>query len=232
MERQVIHQHNAITEARYDISSLEKNIIYMLLLAIKASATTIQKNYYRISLKELNQRIGFKIKLEELIAASRSLLSRVYTIIEEDGAELHTSLISSITNITDEELEIGVSSMALPYLIFLQEKYTEFDLDTALGMDSIYSKRMYEMLSQYRKAGEISISLEDLKWRLALIDSKTGIEKYKAWTNFQKAVLETPKKELSQKSDINFTYKTIKTGKKYTHLHFTIIDLKQQLALK
>lgn len=226
MEVKVIRQHNAITEARYDISSLEKNIVYMLLIAIKNPTASLEENYYRISLNELNERMGFKIKLSELMDASRSLLSRVYTIIEEDGGELHTTIISSITNITEEELEIGVSSMVLPYLRLLQEKYTEFDLDTALSMDSVYSKRMYELLSQHRQAGEIFISLEDLKWRLALKDPKTGKEKYTTWTNFRRTVLDNPQKELNKKSDLSFTYRLKKTGKKYTHLHFEIKDSK------
>lgn len=35
MEKKNIKQHNAIVEARYEISALEKNIIYMLLAQIK-----------------------------------------------------------------------------------------------------------------------------------------------------------------------------------------------------
>jgi hypothetical protein len=35
MEKKLIRQHNAITEARYELSALEKNIVYMLLAQLK-----------------------------------------------------------------------------------------------------------------------------------------------------------------------------------------------------
>lgn len=219
--QELIRQHNAITEARYEMSALEKNIFYMLLAALNQEVISQRRYYYRISLKELNKRLGSETTVKELMDASQKLLSRVYTIMEKDGGELHTSLISSVSNMPDDAIEVGVSSMILPYLIALRE-YTEFDLDTALSLKSTYSKRIYEMLSQHLEAGEIYMSVEDLKWRLALSDTKTGADKYPNWANFRKVVLEKSQQELSQKSNLHFSYEAIKTGKKYTHLKFRI----------
>lgn len=226
--QELLRQHNAITEARYEMSALEKNIVYMLLASLRQKSISLRQCHYRISLKELNRRMGAETTVGELMEASQKLLSRVYTIIEEDGAELHTSLVSSISNMPDEEIEIGISSMMMPYLIALRE-YTEFDLDTALSLKSAYSKRIYEMLSQHIEAGELYISVEELKWRLALCDPKAGTEKYASWAAFRKAVLEGPQQELAQKSKLHFNYEAIKTGKRYTHLLFRIRSAKPQL---
>ena len=103
--------------------------------------------------------------------------------------------------------------MAKPYLFALKRNYTEFQLDMALRLKSKYSKRMYEMLSQHREQGVMQISVEELKYRLALKDPKTGKEQYEPWSMFQEHVLTVPQEELEAHTDIRFTYTARKTGK-------------------
>jgi len=81
---------------------------------------------------------------------------------------------------------------------------------------------MYEMLSQYREKGIMEISVEELKYRLALKDPQTGKELYEPWHMFKEYVLTVPQKEIAEHTDIRFTYKPIKTGRKYTDLVFKI----------
>lgn len=63
-------------------------------------------------------------------------------------------------------------------------RYTAFQLAMALRLTSKYAKRMYEMLSQHKEQGTIEISVEALKYRLALKDPKTGKEQYDPWSMF------------------------------------------------
>jgi plasmid replication initiation protein len=218
-----IKQHNLITEARYEMSPLEKNILYMLLGELKDDDPE-DKRYYKLDLKALEKRCGSKkITVPELIKAAEGLVFRVYTIIKENGGILLTSLISSVINIPEENcIEVGVGSMVRPYLFALKKDYTEFELDTALRLKTKYSKRMYEMLSQHKKEGKFLISVEKLKYRLALIDAKTGKDKYPGWRMFAHHILERPQKELNEQTDISFTYNLQKTGRKYTDIEFTI----------
>jgi plasmid replication initiation protein len=227
MDKKKIKQHNSITEARYEMSALEKNIFYMLLAQLKEDDPP-EKAYYRISFDELESRLGRKIPVSELIKASQNLVLKPYTIQKETGGVFYASLVSSMANLPKENaIQLGVGSMIRPYLFDLKRNYTEFELDMALQLRSKYSKRMYEMLSQHKVAGGFVISVEELKWRFALKDPKTGKEKYSSWSTFKEQILETPQKELTEKADITFTYQVTKTGKKYTHLHFNIIDAKQ-----
>ena len=223
MSKKIIKQHNAITEARYEITALEKDILYMLLAQIKDEDPE-DKKYYKISFFELEQRFGKKLTMPALIEAAEGLVFRAYTIKKEDGGVLLTSLISSVTNLPEENsIQLGVGSMVRPYLLALKKDYTEFQLDTALRLKSKYSKRMYEMLSQHKKQGKFIISVEELKYRLALIDPKTGEEKYPGWRMFADQILERPQKELNEQTDITFTYIPIKKSRKYTDIEFTIL---------
>jgi len=224
MAKKIIKQHNAITEARYEMSALEKNIFYMLLAELKDDDPE-EKKYYKLDLKVLERRCGGKkLTVPELVQAAEGLVFRVYTITKENGGTLLTSLISSVTNIPEENcIEVGVGSMVRPYLLALKKDYTEFELDTALRLKSKYSKRMYEMLSQHKKVGKFITSVEELKYRLALINSKTGEDKYPGWGVFSKHILERPQKELNEQTDITFTYTLKKTARKYTDIEFTIL---------
>ncbi len=218
----ILKQHNAITEARYEMSALEKNIFYMLLAELKDDDPE-EKSYYMISFSELQKRVEKKITIPDLVKAAEGLVLRSYTIKKANGGVLLTSLVSSVKNIPEEDsIRLGVSSMARPYLLALKKDYTEFELDTALKLTSKYSKRMYEMLSQHKEKGEFTLSVEELKYRLAIIDPKTGYDKYPAWTMFEKQILEIPHKELNNHADITFTYTLIKTGRRYTGIEFHI----------
>ena len=106
----------------------------------------------------------------------------------------------------------------------LKKNFTQFHLKVALSLKSKYAKRIYEMLCQYKNTGVLRMSLLELRKRLNLIDSETGKRKYTKHGLFREKVLEVAKKELTQKSDITFSYQTTKTGKKYTHLCFKIKD--------
>ena len=124
----------------------------------------------------------------------------------------------------EQELRIKISKRILPYFISLRENYTLFELDIALSLKSKYAKRLYEMLSQHRRAGSFSISVEELKWRLKLIDKKKGTEQYSDFSLLRTRILDVAQEELAKHADICFTYTPTKTGKKYTHLEFRIHD--------
>lgn len=222
MHKKYIKQHNAIIEARYDISALEKNIIYMLLAQLKDDDPP-RKSYYNIDFSELEKRLNQTIPINSLVKAAEALVFRVYTIPKEEGGVLYTSLISSVENLPEHNvIQVGVSSMAKPYLLALKNNYTEFQLDMALRLKSKYAKRMYEMLSQHMEKGTMEVSVEELKYRLALKDPKTGKELYETWSMFEEHVLAVPQKELAQYTDIRFTYTVLKTRRKYTDLVFKI----------
>lgn len=104
----------------------------------------------------------------------------------------------------------------------LEKSYTEFTLDMASKLKGKYSKRMYQFLNEHKKEGTLTISVEELKHRLALIDSNTGVEKYLGWRMFAEQILERPQKELNEHSDISFSYMPKKTSRSFTHIKFNV----------
>lgn len=220
-----LKQHNAITEARYHMTALEKNIVYMLMS--KISEDDEGGELYTMDFAELKRRVG-NFTEEEFDKATTNLITRPYTIYEDNGKSvLVTSLMTAVHyHPKTKEFKIRIASMILPYYIQLKKDYTVFFLDIALALRSKYAKRIYEMLSQHKDAGIMHITVDELKYRLALKDPQKLNETYDGWTAFRKAVLETAKKELQEHADIAFTYEAKKTGKKYTDLTFHITPSK------
>ena len=209
------------------MTALEKNIVYFLMAELKED--DLPEKLYTVSVRKLEEAVG-KIQMAELQSAAKNLMRRSYHIKKENGNILVVALMGVVYYYDDQKvLKIKISRKILPYFIALKKNYTIFQLDMALSLRSKYAKRIYEML-KYKQAGELKISVEELKYRLALIDKKRQKEVYTEWPTFVNQVLEVAKRELAEKTDISFTYTATKTGKKYTDLRFIIIQKAEQLA--
>jgi plasmid replication initiation protein len=214
-----------ITEAHYELSALEKNIFYMLLAQLQdKDDEPDETKYYKISLHGLEQRFGRKISESELKEAAAGLLDRVYTVRKENGGlsciKLATSMLSFFMK---DIISLGVDCISRPYLVALKRGRTEYQLDVTLRLSSKYSKRMYEMLYQHREKGSFTLSVEELKYKLAIVDPKTGADKYPGWHMFSDQVLKHPKEELDKHADLTFTYMPRKTGRKFTHVEIHVV---------
>jgi len=84
-------------------------------------------------------------------------------------------------------------------------------------MKSTYSIRIYQLLKQYEKIGKRKFELEELQNILEVPKS------FYRYSQFKQKILTVALNELFEYSDIYFTYKEIKTGKKVTGLEFEII---------
>ena len=120
------------------------------------------------------------------------------------------------------QVDIELDKDIVPLLIRLRTRYTLFSYANALKLRSKYSKRLYEMLSQFKKTGVLHISLDELKLRLGLLNEETGQDKYTDFASLKRSVLDVCEKEINNLDDIKFSYRAAKSGRKYTQLTFHI----------
>jgi plasmid replication initiation protein len=227
-ELKTIFQNNAITEANYDFSTLEKNIMYMMMAQIRQGDEP--EKYYFISVNELSQKTGVDNSYADYKDAIERMMSKIITIRKENGNILQTTLVSSAEYIKGQGIiELGIEPKLRPYLFELKQNFTTYQLELALILKSKFSKRMYEMLSQFKNTGILRISVLDLKERLALYNPKTKEEQYEKWSAFDKYVLKIAHKEINKHTDIQFEYEAVKTGRKFTRLDFHITHTPYQV---
>ena len=88
-------------------------------------------------------------------------------------------------------------------------------------MKSQYSIRLYEILKSYEYQHKKVFEIEELKRLLSA-------EKYILFSDIKKRVLDLAMREINDLSDINVTYESIKEGRKFEKIEFSI-KLKKDL---
>lgn len=219
MDNKLIRQHNAITEARYEMSSLEKNMVYMMMDQFSDQDV---KTKYSMTITEIEKLKNQALNGKEISLAAKQLVKRNVMVYNTTHNKFLGLKIFSSAQYLKGRLTLEIDKRAIPFFRNLKKNFTTLDLKTALGLRSIYSKRIYEMLCQYKDTGVLNITVAELKCRLGLIDPESKEEKYVEFALFKKYILEQAQKELSDKAEFSFVYDATKTGKKYTHLHFKI----------
>ena len=221
----VVLQHNAITEAYYDMTAMEKNVFYMLIGQVKRSDKLGRS--YSVSVRNLKTHTGRKINHLEFKLLSAKMLSRTLSVRIAGDAFIKFNFLHSSEYVRkNAALKMELSKQIFAYVVDLKSKFTLFSLSVALSLRSKYSKRLYEMFSQYSDTGVFKISVSELKNRLHLINIKTGEEQYARFTWFKKNVLDIAHEEINGNSDIKFTYTAVKQGRSYKYLLFDIVKLK------
>ena len=236
LKNKVVRQGNAVTNAHYRMSLLEKNIFLCVLGELNEEDDP--NTVYEIDTVQLKKLSKTQTSVDKYRDATRKLLQRVLEVkeIEERKGKkvktvLQVSLISHARYIIGKgRIEIGLSPQIRPYLFDLKKNFTQYSLTYALQFKSIYSKRIYELLSQWYDIGMKSYPLQDLRYILGLtpglIDSKSQKkekEKFEKHSDFDRYVIQAAQKEINSISNINFTYSyRKKSGRSFTHIDFLI----------
>ncbi len=180
---------------------------------------------YYVSTVELRERTGEEIKYDRLRSITKKLLGRVLEADLPNGDLLQTHFFSSVQYIKGTgTLEISVDPKIRPFYGYLKTHFTTFQLDLAITLNSIYAKRFYEIFSMYKHLPDkvFRISLDKLKAQLGLTDKDTGKDKYPLYSGFKRDVLGQAE-EINTATDLAFTYREIKRGRKVVELEFTVV---------
>lgn len=219
--REILTEHNDLITAQCDLPAPEQDILGLVQAQMQKSDPP--NRLYRVSIKSIEELSKKKIDYTKVRRSAKKLLSRVCTIVRDNGDPLYVSMISDAEYIRKEGcLEIGVSPKLRPYLVDLKTNFTKYQLKIFGALRSKYSKRIYKMLSQFKNTGIMHISVEELKKRLQLIDNKSGREKLSNWATFAAKVLEVAKQEINKSSDLCCDYEALKEGRRYVRLKFWI----------
>jgi len=225
----VLVYHNALITARYEMTVAEKDIVYMLTAQL-SNEDRVDKFYY-VYIKDIEKLTGKEINYGQFEKSTMKLVTRGYRIKEGEDI-LQVCMVSSIRHIKGKgKIAIRIDPEVRPYLFDLKANFTKHGFLVAMSLQSMYSRRLYEMLSQFKSTGIMRIKVDELKDRLCILDLKTSKDKYPNWTDFARKVLEVAKKELDQHADISFTYVAKKQGRKFTNLEFKITFKNPQLSL-
>lgn len=212
-------QSNELIHAKYEMTSLQKKILLMLISKIQPD--DIDFKPYRIRARDFLEAADLKSTqiYGKLKSATEGLLSKVFHIKKSTGM-LQITILSSAEYFEGRGvMELCFDPKLKPYLLQLKEQFTIVPLKQVLGLRSVYAIRIYEMLQQFKSTGFFISRVDDLKYKLNLEG------KYKSYNLFKKNVILQAQKELST-TDMAFTFEEIKEGRKIERIKFKLVPPK------
>jgi plasmid replication initiation protein len=112
-------------------------------------------------------------------------------------------------------LEIRLSHEIIPYLD-VSIKYVKTRLYQIAKLSSVYSIRLYELITSFRSLGKCSMSVERLRFLLGV-----GENKLKEYADFKRKALTPAINEVNKVCNFDISSIEIKTGKKVAEIGLT-----------
>lgn len=219
-KQQVAFQSNALINARYEMTAFQKKILLYIISMIQPDDEDFKQ--YIINVKDFVSNTDYKSKMlyGKLRQETKALIGKVYEIEEADRLSQISILSEAVYLKGKGTIEVRFTPALKPYLLQLKEHFTATPLKYILSFKSVHSMRIYEMLHQFKSTGFFVEKVEKLKYRLKIED------KYQSYSAFKKYVLKQAQKELAQ-TDMAFTFKEIKEGRRIDRLEFNIKPLQE-----
>ena len=220
-----IYKNNALIEAQYSFTTWEYRIFELCIAYTDTNATELK--LHRFYLAELVKLFGVSKSAYPLIRkAVESLKKKEIRVpfITPEGYERYADF--NVTSVSTEPkkyneiddndyIEIKLSSDLKPF-IYERKSYCKYPIEALLCGSSPYSFRIYLFLKRYEFKGRRAMDVENMKFKMMLQD------RYKLYGNFKRKVLLQAQKDLLERSDICFTLREKKKGKKVVTIIFDI----------
>ena len=217
-------QSYIFTTAKYDFSAYEKRIMYRLIefAQNEVKGIMIRDNLHKIEPTLFGREITMPVAdiLKDEGDKNYELAKKAFRMLSQKHIEYEDDEIWSFTPIiTNPKIRKGegvakfyVFDEIWKCLLDFTKGYRKYELVTAMQFKSVYSMRMYELMSGQKRP--LEVSFEALKERFGVKD------KYKLVGHFKKRVLDVAKKELDESSPYSFNYIEVKEGRKVTGFKF------------
>lgn len=233
MPKNLVIQANALIEAHYKqtYTVQELRTVLWLISEIHKEDYFLPQKYehkpIEISVKRYAELMGISVKnvYRDAEKIADDLGSKRFTIRTSNGW-VNLGWISSMEyKHVEGVIKVLVAPDLLPYIIDLKQ-YTSFRLENILNLGSSHAIKLYQLLVQYKKIGERTIGLDDLRSILGISNTKS----YSAYKSLKQRILEISKREINEKTDLIISYSEIKQVRKVAAIKFKITQKKKKPA--
>ena len=219
--RNLVTQSNNLVEARYTLSKNEQLILCAMISFINPEDKEFLT--YKTSISQFSELLAIdkKSSMREIDIIVSRLLSRVITLETPNGWEKFQWVSYAKVDKKEDFLLLRFHDHLKPYLLDLKQRFTSFRLGEVVDLKSIYSIRIYQLLRDYhgRNKSDFTYELSDFRAIVLGNGSKKYINSFK---NFRVNILEKSRKELDEKSNLSFSFETIRVGRKIGRIKFLI----------
>lgn len=216
---------NQLNQALQTLSLAEVRIIQLAIVDARETATGLSTDKpLRIDATryaevfETTRQNGYK-RMKE---AEETLFNRRFTYLDDNGKPIKSRWLQQVQYHDGEGAIDLVFTLAVVEGISringLEKFFTSYLLEQTTQFDSVYSVRLYELLTQWRAAKKTPcFQIEVFRNQMGL-----GINEYKRMNDFKKRVLDLATKEINEKSDLRVKYENVKQGRTIIGFKFTV----------
>lgn len=235
MQEYLLRQDNRITTARYELSLIEKRVMYYVLKEIRQQfvLTEGQRDLFndlivKINVSQLVKSVDSNDNYSRVKDALKNLRLRSFewdngeVEFSENWEWLEVGFIDWSKWNKKGVVEVQISKKILPFYVELTKNYTEYSLLVAMGLKSKWSQRMYELCAQWRSAGGFKLRIDELR-RMFMLEGE-----YDRYAALKTRVLDVAHNEIKAlydkgECDLYFNYSELKSGRAVETLSFKII---------
>ena len=217
----LVVQHNALVNARFNMSALEMRFFLSLLSRIGRDDDSFA--VCEVPVREICSSSASNAIYHEVREMVRSIGTRALFIegLSPDGKRMKDPDVLTLPLMGRAHyrrktgmVEASFNENIRPYLLELRDNFTKAQLSQLLKLKSPVSHRIYWLLREYAAFGKRIIGLAELRNVLGLTT-----EYQNRFDHFRERVLDRAQAELAQ-TDLPFTYEVIKQGRTITEIRF------------
>jgi plasmid replication initiation protein len=217
-----VFKANALVEASYRLSLYEQRIMLACIAQVRRDEPLTDQQLYTVTAQQIADMAGVSVDraYQHIKVASERLFDRRVTLHEapNGGGKPLVRLTRWVQEVVYMEAQgkvaLRFSRAMVPYLSQLTEQFTGYALSDVAKMTSAHAIRLYELLAQWRGAGEREVSVGWLRDALQLED------RYPLMADLRRWVIEPAIAQINEHSPLAVVWEQRKTGRKVTHIHF------------
>lgn len=227
-KRPTNYQPNVFTESRQEFTELEKKIVTLVVnqighLSVKGGTKLGGDMVFRVPFLELTKTNNHS----KIADAAESLQSKrlIYRSDKTQQLDIITPFPRIRFDVVDGQrvIELTMFSAVVPHFAELGQRYTKYDIDVMLSLSSVYSQRMFEIVSMYYNRGQYQFT-----YAVDRLMEMLNCPSQYTFNDFRKNSLLIAQRELQQKAGINLDWTpSKKEGKKIVELTFFVKTAKE-----
>lgn len=216
----VVKSNTLIQKSRHQFSVQQQKALLFLISQIKPEQSEF--DWQSFGIIEFCEVCGIRTdsgkNYKDLKDALQGLSDKSLWLTLKNGDEYLTRWLQNVRiQHRTGKIAVRFDEEMRPFLLELQERYTQFELRYTLAMRSKYSVRLYEILKSYTEMAKD----EPIKFTVERFKNLVGTE-YDRWVDVKRKVIEVALKEINEYTDLFVTYEAKKKGRAYTKISFTI----------
>lgn len=227
MSNDLVVKTNWLNQALQSLTMIELRIIQLAIVDARESGLGLSADK-PLTIHSKRYAEVFDVQAKNVYAnikqAENTLFKRQFTFTDKDGKPVKSRWVQDVKYLDAKgAIELCFTRHVVAGITRIDgavDFFTKYLLSNTIKFNSIYSVRMYELLTQWRNADMHKMPMFDLQ----IMRGQLGIEtnQYKAIKDFKKRVLDVAVNEINLYSDLNVSYTQQKSGRKVVGFYFNI----------